>query len=90
MNNETVALALAWIATTCWLICFWWMHRISARQNAVLTELREQGARIEELSRSEHNLIKEVHPTVESIKESVEQVAETVAEDARHPAPAKR
>ena len=79
MNNEIAALVLTGIGTICWVVCFWWMHRISTRQNAMLAELREQGARIEKLSRSEHELIKEVHPAVASIKESVEEVQETVA-----------
>ena len=48
------------------------MHRISAKQNAVLDELRAQGKRIEKLSKIEHDLIKEVHPQVGEIKEGLE------------------
>ncbi|MDQ6764961.1 MAG: hypothetical protein M3Z22_02515, partial [Verrucomicrobiota bacterium] len=46
----------------CWGVCFWWMHRLSARQEAMLTELHEVTSRIERFSREEHELIREVHP----------------------------
>jgi len=42
----------------CWPVCFWWMHRISARQNAVLKQLHEQGRRIEDVSKEEHHILK--------------------------------
>ena len=71
---------LAIVGTACWAVCFWWMHRISSRQDALLRELREQGQRIEALSQTEHDLIQEVHPAVDKIKEDVEQVAAAVAE----------
>lgn len=77
-----IVLALAWIGTGCWLVCFWWMHRISSRQNSMLKELHEMTQRIEDLSRAEHELIQEVHPQVGAIKEHVENVAEAVAPDA--------
>jgi hypothetical protein len=32
---------LTWLGTAAWVVCFWWMHRISARQDALLIELRE-------------------------------------------------
>ena len=38
------------------------MHRISTRQDRLLAELHAQGKRIEELSKIEHDLIREVHP----------------------------
>jgi predicted transcriptional regulator len=47
------------------------MRRISSQQNSLLRELREQGKRIEELSKEEHQLIKEVHPAVEQIREGL-------------------
>jgi len=59
----------------CWLVCFWWMHRISKRQDAVLTELAEQARRIEELSKKEHDILGEVHPNVEAIQQGVDKVA---------------
>ena len=74
---------LAWLTiggAGCWVVCFWWMHRISSRQDALLHELREQGRRIEKLSKIEHDLIKEVHPTVRDIKQDVAQVAAAVSE----------
>jgi len=55
------------------------MHRISSRQNARLEELHEMTARIEKLSRHEHDLISDVHPQVSEIKEQVENVREVVS-----------
>jgi hypothetical protein len=82
---QTIALILAGIDTGCWLICFWWMHRLSSRQEAMLQELHEVIKRIEGLSKAEHDLLQEVHPNVEKIKESVKGVAEAVAtEDSGH------
>jgi hypothetical protein len=78
-NLETAAFVLAWVGTACWGVCFWWMHRLSSRQEAMLKELHEMTARIEQLSRSEHDLIREVHPKVSAIKEHVENVADAVA-----------
>ena len=78
-----MATLLAWLTiagAACWVVCFWWMHRISTRQDALLHELREQAHRIERLSKTEHDLIKEVHPTVQDIKEDVAQVAAAVSE----------
>ena len=79
---QTVALILAWIGTACWVVCFWWMHRLSSRQETMLKELHDVTKRIEQLSKDEHDLLKEVHPNVEKIKESVQDVAVAVsAED---------
>jgi hypothetical protein len=66
--------------TCCWIICFWWMHRISSAQNRLLKQLADQTRRIEQLSTAEHDLIREVHPQVAKIKEGVEHVKEAVAE----------
>jgi hypothetical protein len=41
MDHETIVYCLTWIGTGTWAICFWWMYRISARQDALLMELRE-------------------------------------------------
>jgi uncharacterized protein YoxC len=70
---------LTWIGLLCWCVCFWWMHRISARQDALLKELHDITTRIEGLSQKEHDLIREVHPKVHEIKEHVENVAEAVS-----------
>ncbi len=78
-NSSMIVLTLAWIGTACWVACFWWMHRISSRQEAVLKELHEMTTRIEQLSKAEHDLIQEVHPKVSEIKEHVENVAEAVS-----------
>jgi hypothetical protein len=79
-KNMTAAMLLAWVGTACWAICFWWMHRISTRQEIMLKELHDVTKRIEKLSKAEHDLIKEVHPKVEEIKESVEDVSSKVSE----------
>jgi hypothetical protein len=79
---QTSALVLAWVGTACWVVCFWWMHRLSSRQEMMLRELHEVTKRIEKLSKAEHDLLQEVHPAVEKIKESVKDVAVAVsAED---------
>lgn len=78
---QTIALVLAWLGTACWAVCFWWMHRLSARQQAMLEELHEVTKRIEKLSKAEHDLLREVHPKVEEIKESVKDVAVAVSAD---------
>jgi hypothetical protein len=71
--------ALTWIGLMCWCVCFWWMHRISARQDALLKELHDITTRIEGLSKAEHEMIRDVHPKVHEIKEHVENVAEAVS-----------
>lgn len=79
---QTMALILGWIGTGCWVVCFWWMHRLSGRQQAMLEELHEVAQRIEKLSKAEHDMLQEVHPAVEKIKESVKNGAVAVsAED---------
>jgi hypothetical protein len=70
---------LTWVGLGCWMVCFWWMHRISSRQDAMLKELHEMTARIEQLSKAEHDLISEVHPQVSEIKEHVETVKEALS-----------
>ena len=62
----------------CWCICFWWMHRISTRQDAVLDQLREQAQRIEKISKEEHAILSEVHPNVESIQKRVDEFSDEV------------
>ena len=72
-------LALTWVGTACWVICFWWMHRISSRQDALLKELHDMAKRIERLAKAEHDLIRDVHPKVGEIKEHVETVKEAIS-----------
>lgn len=69
---------VTWVGLGCWCVCFWWMHRISSRQDAMLKELHEMTTRIEQLSEAEHQLIREVHPQVGEIKENVDTVKEAV------------
>ena len=76
---QATAFVLACIGTVCWAVCFWWMHRISSRQDATLKELRDVTARIEKLSQIQHDLIKDVHPQVSEIKEHVQDVREVVS-----------
>lgn len=80
-----IMLALTWIGIACWAVCFWWMHRLSARQEAMLKELHEMTGRIEQLSKAEHDLIREVHPQVEKIKNDMENVATAVSSEAGRP-----
>jgi hypothetical protein len=78
-NFEVTAFVLGCIGTLCWAVCFWWMHRISSRQNAMLEELHEVTKRIEKLSQAEHDLMSDVHPQVSEIKEHVQNVEEAVS-----------
>ena len=80
MANE-IALWCTILSLACWPICFWWMHRISARQDSLLRELNEQGQRIEKLSKEEHDLIQEVHPEVGKIRSDVAAVKSAVREN---------
>jgi hypothetical protein len=83
VDMQTMALILGWIGTACWGVCFWWMRRLSSRQEAMLQELHAVTKRIEQLSKAEHDMLQEVHPKVEKIQESVKDVAVAVAaEDA--------
>jgi cell division protein FtsB len=82
MNRENIVFWLTWVGLACWGLCFWWMRRISARQDALLAQLKAQGRRIEALSKAEHDLIKEVHPQVGEIKEGMQEVVDSVRENA--------
>jgi len=81
MDQSTIAYWLTWVGIGAWVVCFWWMHRISSRQDALLTELKE-------LAKVQHDILREVHPDVGEIKEHVveeqgekiEEIAEQVTE----------
>ena len=91
MDKSNLAFWMTLAGTVCWGICFWWMHRLSTKQNALLDQLREQGKRIEKLSKLEHDLIKEVHPQVSDIKEGMDTMIAVVKENVEfHPPAAKR
>jgi hypothetical protein len=75
-----LVLSLTWFGTLCWGVCFWWMHRISSRQDAMLKELHDVTQRIEQISKAEHDLIQEVHPKVSEIKDRIDTVAEQVSD----------
>jgi hypothetical protein len=64
MDHETIGYVLTWVGTGAWVICFWWMYRISARQDNLLIELKE-------LAKTQQDILKEVHPDVGEIKEYV-------------------
>jgi hypothetical protein len=81
MDKTGVAFWLTLTGTVCWVGCFWWMYRISTKQNAFLDQLRAQGQRIEKLSKLEHDLIKEVHPQVGEIKEGMDVMVAAVKEN---------
>ena len=81
MNENSLAFWLTLAGSVCWAVCFWWMHRLSRKQNALLDQLSEQGRRIEKLSRIEHDLIKEVHPQVHEIKEGMDAMIAVVKEN---------
>ena len=87
MDKTGLAFWLTLAGTLCWLVCFWWMHRISAKQNALLAQLHAQGKRIEKLSKLEHDLIKEVRPQVGEIKEEIDTMVAAVKENAENSAP---
>jgi hypothetical protein len=80
-NFEVMALVLSCVGMLCWVVCFWWMHRISSRQDALLEELHEMTTRIEKLSQAEHDLISDMHPQVSEIKEDVENVRQVVSSE---------
>ena len=81
MMNQPFIQWFAVIDTACWLICFWWMPRIFSRQDALLKALREQGTRIEGLSKVEHDLVKEMHPIVQSMEDDISAVANAAKPD---------
>ena len=90
MNENALAFWMTVIGTVCWGVCFWWMNRLSRKQNALLDQLREQGKRIEKLSKIEHDLIKEVHPQVNEIKEGMDEMIAVVKESSSPPASKKK
>ena len=81
MDKDNLAFWMTLVGTICWGVCFWWMHRLSTKQNILLDQLRAQGKRIEKLSKVEHDLIKEVHPQVGEIKEGMEEMIAVVKEN---------
>ena len=89
MDRNAAAFWLTLVGTVCWGVCFWWMHRISAKQNYLLDKLREQGKRIENLSKIEHDLIKEVQPQVSEIKEGMNEIIAAARESSENNPPSK-
>jgi uncharacterized protein YdeI (YjbR/CyaY-like superfamily) len=85
MNRTSLSFWMTLAGTVCWGVCFWWMRRLSIKQNALLDQLRDQGHRIEKLSKIEHDLIKEVHPQVNEIKEGMNEMMAVVKENSKTP-----
>jgi hypothetical protein len=81
MDHETIGYVLTWVGTSAWVVCFWWMYRISSRQDALLKELHE-------LARTQHDILREVHPEVGEIREHVVEKhgekIEVIAEQVTH------
>jgi hypothetical protein len=90
MNKTSLVFWLTLTGTLCWVACFWWMYRISNKQNALLDQLHAQGKRIEKLSKIEHDLIKEVHPQVGEIKEGMDAVVAAVKENTESNSPVSK
>jgi hypothetical protein len=90
MNKSSLSFWMTLAGTVCWGVCFWWMRRLSIKQNYLLDQLRDQGKRIEKLSRIEHDLIKEVHPQVNEIKEGMDEMMAAVKENSNTTPPASR
>jgi uncharacterized protein YdeI (YjbR/CyaY-like superfamily) len=90
MTRNDLTFWMTVTGTVCWGVCFWWMRRLSLKQNSLLDQLRDQGKRIEKFSKIEHDLIKEVHPQVNEIKEGMEEMMAAVKENSKSPPPASR
>jgi hypothetical protein len=90
MDKNALAFWMTVAGTICWGFCFWWMQRISSKQNTLLDQLRDQGKRIEKLSKIEHDLIKEAHPQVGEIKEGMQEIMAVVKENLENHPPAAR
>ena len=90
MNRSGVSFWLTLSGTFCWVACFWWMYRISNKQNALLDQLTAQGKRIEKLSKLEHDLIKEVHPQVGEIKDGMDAMVAAAKENTESNSPASK
>lgn len=87
MDKNNLGFWMTIVGTVCWGVCFWWMRLISQKQNILLEQLREQGKRIEKLSKIEHDLIKEVHPQVSEIKVGMEEIIAVVRENSGDQSP---
>src|SRR3984957_19758931 len=81
MNRSNLSFWMTVVGSFCWVVCFWWMRRLSVKQNFLMEQLRDQGRRIEKLSKIEHDLIKEVHPQVGEIKEGMDVMIAAVKEN---------
>ena len=90
MDKTGFAFWLTLTGTLCWVVCFWWMYRISTKQDALLDQLHEQGKRIEKLSKLEHDIIKEVQPQVGEIKDGMDAMVAAVKENTESNSPVSK
>lgn len=90
MDKTSFAFWMTLTGTLCWVVCFWWMYRISSKQKALLDQLHAQGKRIEKLSKLEHDLIKEVHPKVGEIKDGMDTMVAAVKETVENNSPVSK
>jgi hypothetical protein len=81
VDKDLLSFLMTLGGSVCWVFCFWWMRRLSLKQNSLLDQLRDQGKRIEKLSRIEHDLIKEVHPQVNEIKQGMDEMKAAAREN---------
>lgn len=75
-----------WLNFACWIGCFWWMHSLSRRQEAMLEKLHDQTRRIAQIAGEEKTILKEVHPAVEEIQDELKDVHESVEKQRREQA----
>jgi hypothetical protein len=54
------------------------MHRISSRQDATLKQLQKQASRIEDISKAEHEILSDLHPSVQKIEKGVDEVSDKI------------
>jgi hypothetical protein len=59
-------------SAACWPVCFWWMHRISKKQNAMLADLDAQQKKVREISDEGREIIKEIEPKVKKVAERID------------------
>jgi hypothetical protein len=57
----------------CWPVCFWWMHRISSKQNGMLADLHAQQKKVREISDEGREIIKEIEPKVQKVAAKIDE-----------------
>jgi hypothetical protein len=62
---------LSVLSALCWPVCFWWMHRISVKQNTLLARLRKETEEVRKISEAEHELVQKIEPKVAEVAEKL-------------------